>query len=65
MVDNADVKKNLHAFGCCLCFTLQNIHEDLSGLVVSKFGITDCHRCVGSSPISDNAECLSQYDPGS
>ena len=26
--------------------------------------ITGCHLCVGSTPTSDNAEDVSQYDPG-
>ena len=26
--------------------------------------ITDSHLCVGSTPTGDNAEDLSQYDPG-
>ena len=42
-------------------------NEILSGLVSQKVWhlITDCHVCVGSTAISDKAEDLSQYDPGS
>ena len=31
---------------------------------VSEFYITVCHICVGLTPISHNAEALSQYDLG-
>ena len=34
-----------------------------SGLQVWHL-ITGCHLCVGSTQTSDNAEDLSQYDPG-
>ena len=40
--------------------------EVLSGLVGQQVWhlITGCHLCVGSTPTSDNAEDLFQYDPG-
>ena len=43
-----------------------NVTEVICGLVLSKFShlITGSHLCVGLTLTSDNAEGLSQNDPG-
>ena len=55
------------------CHILLRIHENCtmvpdpqwpSGLAIVWHLITDCHLCVGSTPKSDNAEDVSQYDLG-